>query len=229
MTDPIEAHSSKRVVPFYSRWHFWLTALATLATLYGGWRWMVTPHVNPHPQKKVVVRGVFPYERGWELKALMNFYTHNPYCQTTARVFLIFPMAQVSRAQRVDIAVTREGANRYSLIYYQDHFLPGWCEWRFGGSSPVILVDGQSVGGGGFGDDRRNYHQVNYECHYIEYDLPRVKEKHIVCGDDSEQPHQHDPERTDKESNFVWKNKVLYTHLVSPGHSETIWKEGEEE
>jgi hypothetical protein len=232
MTDPIEAHSPKRVVPFYRRWHFWLTALAMLATLYGGWRWMVTPHVNPHPQMKVVVRGVFPYERGWELRIRRDFSTRNRLCEITARAFLIFPMANVARETSIEIPVVREGDdNRYTFTYYEDHFVPGLCEWAGRFTSFGIFQDGKNLQGGAILGLNRQYNQITYECHFIDTEVRSIQgiqvQRGVVCSGNVDR--SFDPSRADNEVNFTWMNKVLYTRIVSPGHSETIWKEGDEE
>lgn len=232
MTDPIQAHSSKRIVPFYRRWYFWLTALATLATLYGGWRWMVTPHVNPHPQKKVVVRGVFPYERGWELRIRRDFSTRNSLCDVTARVFLIFPMADVARETWIEIPVIREGDNRYTFTYYEDHFVPGLCEWAGRFTSFGIFQNGKNLQGGAILGLNRQYNQITYECHWSDRLVPGVsksaRERRLACSNELGRTNRFDPELAHNDVNFIFIPKVRYDYYDTNGRIQSTWKEGDE-
>lgn len=210
-----------------------LGLVTLLAVLYGGYRWAVTPHVNPNPTKKVVVHGQFPYDRGWDLQIKTSFYTKNPRCDVTARAFLIFRMADVSREAWVEIPVAREGGNSYSFTYYEDYFQPGFCEWdqRFVYSHLFQDKEWQHGNSAILGLNRQ-YNQINYECHYLDKLTPgmgkNTREKSVVCGDDNEKPHNFNLRRTDNEVNFAWKSKVLYEYYGSDGHRELTWKEGEE-
>lgn len=51
---------------------------------------LTRPTDNPQPQKKIVVRGSFPYDRGWDLRIEASYYSKNPTCKQTARAFFIF-------------------------------------------------------------------------------------------------------------------------------------------
>lgn len=189
---------------------------------------MTAPHVNPHPQKKVVVHGLFPYDRGWDLKINSGFYARNERCRHTARAFGIFPAANVAPEVSVEIPVTREGGNRFSFTYYEDYFEPGYCEWTQRFVSTRKFMDGKwEHGNDAILGLNRQFNQINYQCHYVEVDFlsPPRKERSVVCGVDPERPNQWASRIADNEVNFTWQKRVLYTHILSPGKSETVWKD----
>ena len=84
-----------------TRWimrHKLLTLRCALVVAAAMLHYLVTrPVDNPQPQKKQIVQGSFPYEKGWELRIEASYYKvlHNPTCRQTAR-FLHFPQAEVS-------------------------------------------------------------------------------------------------------------------------------------
>jgi hypothetical protein len=209
-----------------------LCAFGLVLALQFAWQRTMTPHVNPHPQKRVVVHGVFPYDRGWDLKITSSFYAQNERCKRTAKVFGIFPVADVARETSVEIPVTREEGDGFSFTYYEDYFEPGFCQWTQRFVSTRKFIDGNwQQGSDAIIGLNRQFNQINYQCHYVEIDFlpPRRKERSVVCGVDPEKPDRRAPQLTDNEVNFVWQKRVLYTHILSPGHSETFWKDDDKQ
>jgi len=224
---------SPRRVRRSRRW-LWLGLVGVLvvSAVYAGYRWAVMPRLNPHPVKKVVVRGVFPFDRGWDLQPRMSFYTRNANCKKTARIFFIYPVADVAREEWVDIPLVRKGGNRYIFTYYEDHFLPGQCDWELRFVYTHLFQDGQwAHGSDAIMGLNRQFNEINYECHYMNVLTPGrgkdAREIHIVCGGDKDKPHRLNPQLTGNEVNFIWKSKILYDYYATDGRIESTWKEGE--
>ena len=216
------------------RWRKRITLLALLlglAAWYGAWRWMVTPRVNGQPQKKVVVRGVFPYDRGWDLQIQTSFYTRNPECKRTARAFGIIPMAEVAREAWADIPVTREGGNHYSFVYYEDYFAPGHCDWRLRYVYSHLFQDGKWEQGSSalMGLNRQN-NQLSYDCHYKDSLNPGMgrdaREINLVCSNYGQPNNGFDPRIADNEVNFIFNPKTLYSYYSPSGEIKSKWIEG---
>ena len=210
-----------------------LVVVATLITLYGGYRWTVTPHINPNPTKKVVVRGQFPYDRGWDLQIKTSFYTKNPQCDVMARAFLLFPMAQVAREVWADIPVIRESGNRFSFTYYEDYFLSGYCLWEQRFVYSRKYLDGEwERGNTAIPGLNSQYNQINYECTYMDVLVPGLgrdaREKSVGCDDNLGRNHRFDSRIEGNELNFVFNSKILYEYYDAAGNRKTTWKEGSE-
>lgn len=207
---------------------FWFGLLAMVALIIFGYRWVMSPVVNASPTKKVVVRGVFPYDRGWDLRIRTSFYTTNPTCKVTARAFFIFPMADVSREVSVDIPVNREGGNQYSFTYYEDHLQPGFCEWKQGFVFSQLFQDGKwRAGNSAILGLNGRFNLITYDCHYINLMTPGLgkdaRERSIVCGEHKEMPNRHEPKIAGNEVNFVWRNETLFQRLSVSGKREMVW------
>lgn len=98
--------------------HWVMVTIAGLGVLLLGHRWLMAPCVNPNPVKKVVMRGEFPFDRGWELRIQQSFYTRNPLCKRMARVFFIIPQAEASgEVWAPSIVPPRLTGNRYEASY----------------------------------------------------------------------------------------------------------------
>lgn len=210
-----------------------LVVLATLITLYGSYRWTVTPHINPNPTKKVVVRGQFPYDRGWDLQIKTSFYTKNPQCDVMARAFSLFPMAQVAREVWADIPVIREGGNRYSFIYYEDYFLPGYCLWEQRFVYSRKYLDGEwEHGNTAISGLNSQHNQVNVECTREDNLVPgrgiEVRRKVVVCFDHLGRNNRFHPQIEGKELNFLVNPKNRYEYYDAAGNRTFTWKEGSE-
>lgn len=207
---------------------YWLGPLVIVALIILGHRWVMAPIVNTNPTKKVVVRGVFPYDRAWDLRIKTSFYTENPTCKVTARAFFLFPMADVSREVWVDIPLIREGGNRYSFTYYEDHVQTGFCNWKQRFVYSQLFQDGKWQSGASaiLGLNGR-YNKINYDCHYIDLMTPGLgkgtREKRVVCGEHKEMPSRHDLQIVDNEVNFIWRNVTLFDRFSSSGKREMVW------
>ena len=123
-----------------------LIAVGVLAAgLLAAQHWQVRPHVNPNPVKRVVVRGVFPYAQGWELRMWQHFYSNNPECKYTGRAFFIFPTAEVPRTADIAVPLKRIDDQRYEAEYFEDYYMPGHCEWGGGALLAEVTTDGSPV------------------------------------------------------------------------------------
>lgn len=107
--------------------HKLLSLLGGFLLLWGAHYLITHPMDNPQPQKKVAVQGVFPYDRGLELRIEASYYSSNPICRETARAFFIFPQAEVSREAWRQIPLVREDGNRYRFDFYEDAIHPGFA------------------------------------------------------------------------------------------------------
>jgi hypothetical protein len=219
-----------------SRWRkptFWLIVLAILALLtFAVQHWMFTPLINPNPQQKVVVRGTFPYDQGWDLKITTSFYSSNPECKVAARAFFLFKAADVSRKVFVDIPVTREGGNRYSFTYYEDYFTPGYCKWKQGFIGSEQLVKGRWWSGRSInGLNQGKYNVINYECSWMSMLLPGIsetaREMMFNCFDHLGKNNRRDPLVKDNQLNFNFNPKILYQYYDTHGRIESKWVEKE--
>ena len=209
---------------------FWVGPVGLLLTIYGAYRWTVTPHVNADPKKKVIVHGVFPFDRGWDLQIKTSFYTKNPKCDKTARAFGIFPISEVSRETWLEIPVVREEGNRYTFTYYEDYFEPGYCEWEERFVYTHLFKEGKwESGNKAILGLNRQYNQINYECYYQDRLVPgrgkEAREKIVTCFDNLGRDNRLDSNRTDNEVNFVWNSRILYEFYDSTGRIDSIWKE----
>jgi hypothetical protein len=214
---------------------FWIIGLVLLAAgTFAVQHWMFTPVINPNPQQKVVVRGSFPYDQGWDLKITTSFYSSNPDCKVAARAFFLFKAADVSREVFVDIPVTREGDNRYSFTYYEDYFAPGHCKWkqRFIGSEQ--LVKGRWWGGSNINGLNIGEHNViNYECSWGSRLRPGIsktaREMMFNCFDHLGKYNRRDPLVKDNELNFNFNPMINYDYYDTNGRIQRKWVEGEQE
>lgn len=229
--------NSASLASIYGLWRkplFWLISLALLAVgIFAVRHWMYTPHINPHPQEKVVVRGSFPYDQGWDLKINTSFYSSNPECQVAARAFFFFKAADVSRKVFADIPVTREGGNRYSFIFYEDYFAPGHCQWKQGFVGSKQWVKGQWWGGENInGLNQGKYNVINYECSWGSRLRPGVsktaREMMFNCFDHSGKNNRRDPLVKDNELNFNFNPLINYDYYDANGRMQRKWIEGEQ-
>jgi hypothetical protein len=107
----------------------WVLLAAIVCVLYG-YSWLMTPSTNPNPREKILIRGVFPFDQGLELKFQEGYHTRNPICEYTARVFFFFPQAKVSREIGLPlISVRRIADTKYETEIFRDRLSPGFCDW----------------------------------------------------------------------------------------------------
>lgn len=210
-----------------------LGLLLTMIVLYVGYRWMVTPRINPHPTKKVVVHGLFPFDRSWDMQIKTSYYTKNPQCEVTAKAFLLFPMAQVAQEMWVDIPVIREGGNRYSFTYYEDYFLPGYCMWEQRFVYSRKFLDGEwEHGNTAISGLNSQNNQINYECTLEDNLVPgrgsEARRKVVVCFDHLGRNNRFHPQIEGKELNFLVNPKIRYEYYDAAGNRTFTWKEGNE-
>jgi hypothetical protein len=117
------------------RRHWVITTIIILGLLFVGYRWLMSPHINPDPKQKILIRGQFPFSQGLDLKLHVTYQSRNPICKQTVRVFWIIPATstKVDRLSALYLPTRREGEDRYSAEVMLDHFFPGLCDWQYGG------------------------------------------------------------------------------------------------
>ena len=184
-----------------------LVAIFLLAALA---HYLVTrPMDNPKPQKRLLVQGSFPYDRGWDLKIEASYYSRNPTCKQTARAFFLFPQSEVSREAWRTVPVVRQQGNRYRFEFFEDAVLQGFCDWQLRFLNYSIFHDGREIQGEailGFPsrDDRIRYDCKSVSSTYFKApDRTPVIETGVVCRDRDR--HQKDPARSDYQIDFVWE------------------------
>jgi hypothetical protein len=187
-----------------------LIAFAAIFLLAALVHYLVTrPTDNPQPQKKIMVRGSFPYQRGWDLRIEASYYSKNPTCKQTARAFLIFPQAEVSREAWRTIPVIREGDSRYRFEFFEDAVSPGFCEWSLRFVNYRIYSAGKEVQGGAILGFPGRFNVIRYGCSNITstfYRSPNrtpITETGVACyeGDN----HWKDPSQSDAFIDFIWE------------------------
>lgn len=159
------------------------------------------PVDNPQPQKKLLVQGGFPYDKGWDLRIETSYYSRNPTCRQTARAFFIFPQAEVSREAWRTVPVVREDGNHYRFEFFEDAMLPGFCDWQLQFAFYRIYKEGESVQGGAILGFPNRYNVIRYGCESVSM----RNLSGIACyeGDN----HWKDPARTDHQIDFIWEEK----------------------
>jgi hypothetical protein len=187
-----------------------LLTLASLFVLAGLVHYLVTrPVDNPQPQRKQIVQGSFPYDKGWELRIEASYYSNNPTCKQTARAFFFFPQAEVSREAWRTIPVVREDGNRYRFEFYEDAIQPGFCDWKLQFVYYRVFSNGEKVQGGAILGFPGSYNVIRYGCvnikrtYYKAPDRTPVDEVGVACLERDN--HWKDAARTDNQIDFVWE------------------------
>jgi hypothetical protein len=115
-----------------------LGIFAALVIAFHAYQWWITPRLNENPSKVFEISGAFPFDQGLDLTLTAYYSTNSIPCRQMARVFLIFPAAEVNREIRVHLPITRVGQNRYTTKVALDHYAGGACEWAWAGMSYKI-------------------------------------------------------------------------------------------
>ena len=195
------------------RRHWVVTLILLFGLVFVCFNWLMTPTVNPNPIKKVVIRGQFPFERGWDLRISQSFYARNSLCNRTARVFFFIPQAEVSREKALPFIVPKrlEGSH-YEVEYYQDYFLPGFCDWTERFVFYSILQNGQiKTGGAALLGFPNLYNRINYSCfiYTVPVNTPAKYESGLVCSAGiNRRNSSFDPSLPYGEVNFFWKEQA---------------------
>lgn len=156
------------------------------------------PEDNPQAQQRRLVQGSFPYDRGWDLRIEVSYYTHDPACRRTTRAFGIFRQAEVTRQAWRTIPVVREGGNRYHFEFYDDAVLPGNCDWRLQFVFYRIYKDGQRIQGGAILGFPGRFNVIRYGCANV-----RGETERFACLQDDNR--RNDPARTDFQIDYIWE------------------------
>ena len=184
------------------RYRIALAILVFAISLFYGYFWLLSPSVNPNPHKKVVLRGAFPFNRGWDLRIQQSYFAQNPTCNQVARVFFLIPQADVSRERMLPlISVSQLPGFRYEVEYFEDHFLPGFCNWQANFTYYRIYANSNIVQGGAMLGLPNMYNRIDYDCRDIQ--MPKTRELVMTCHEGNNR--SLDPSRKDNEVNFFWK------------------------
>jgi hypothetical protein len=179
----------------------WLILGAVVCSLYG-YSWLMSPRINPYPVKKLTIRGVFPFDQDLELRYAQSFYTRNPMCKYTARVFFIVPQAKVSREIRLPmIPVRRTDKNSYEVELFRDTLSPGFCEWTPDFIDFLIFSKGQVVTTAALLGFPKVVNSLEFNCAY-----PRkyaVAKTILVCLQDGRGA--RGPKSDEATVNYLWK------------------------
>jgi hypothetical protein len=183
-----------------------LVGLAIVGFVLYGWTWLTGPKINSAPSRKVVIRGVFPFEQGLELRFRQGFHTRSPLCAYTARAFLLFSQAVVSREVVLPpMPVKRVSANRYEFEYFVDYLSPGICDWALRFVHFSISSDGRNVGGAALLGFPEVVNSIEFACFYPSKKT-EVASATLVCLQQSRGT--HDSKADEAKVNFFWKENT---------------------
>jgi hypothetical protein len=189
-----------------------LLTFAITFLLAAAFHYLVTrPVDNPQPQKKLLVQGSFPYDKGLELRIDATYYSESVSCRQTARAFFIFPQAEVAHEAWRNVPVVREGGNRYRFEFYPDAVLPGFCDWRLQFVFYRIYKDGKNVQGGAILGFPGRFNVIRYGCsnltstYFRSPDRTPIIETGVTCYEGDS--HWKDSAKTDHQIDFVWEEK----------------------
>lgn len=152
---------------------------------------------NPAPKQRRLVQGSFPYDRGWDLRIEVSYYTHDPACRRTARAFGVFKQAEVTRQAWRTIPVVRDGGSRYHFEFFDDAVLPGSCDWRLQFAFYRILKDGERIQGGAILGFPGRFNVIQSRCKSSVLGRPNG----VVCLDSG----RNEPARNDYQIDFIWE------------------------
>lgn len=184
--------------------HKLLVAIGVFVSLGFAHYLLTRPTDNPQPQKKIVVRGSFPYDRRWDLRIETSYYSKNPTCRQTARAFFIFPQAEVSREAWRTIPVIQEGGDRYRFEFYEDALYPGFCEWTLRFVNYRIDSERKEIQGGAMLGFPSTFNTIRYSCSGVK--MPRTNEIKVACYEGND--HWQDASRQDSLVNFIWEENT---------------------
>ena len=197
-----------RAIAWPRRYKVVVTVFAVIVSAFCGYRWLMTPTINPNPTMRVVMRGRFPFDKGWELRIARSFHTQNSLCKRTARVFFFIPQAEVSREKSLPFIVpTRLDGSRYEVEYYEDYFLPGFCDWTPGFASYYILQREEILNGAALLGFPHRLNKMNFSCFMwtVPVRTPNKIESRLVCSEGLDQKNSSfDPSSPYGEVNFTW-------------------------
>lgn len=149
----------------------WLwAALALIVCAVYGYAWLMHPKINPNPVEKITIRGVFPFDKGVELRYQQGYYTRNPLCSYMARAFFIFPQARVSREMSLPvIPVKRTSENSYEAEFFMDQVSPGFCEWTLRFVHFLVFYEGQLAGTSALLGFPTVVNSIKFNCAFSKY------------------------------------------------------------
>ena len=111
------------------RRHPWMSAFFVfVVTWYSFWWFFRTPIRNPFPNEPFVIKGRFPFEKGYELVFIINVVGKADWHQWLCggRV----AEKAVCRAGRTVLKPTKVDGNHYEITLYSDYFLSGPQKWE---------------------------------------------------------------------------------------------------
>lgn len=148
----------------------------------------MTPKVNPHPTKKVRIRGKFPFDENITLKLVANYQNGNPKCDTVYRTFG-FVATTIPKNYDINITTFSQEGNDYNAILYKDYFVSAKCNWQLMSISALVESKNKQiiVNGGttlvGYVDKNIPNQKITANCYqYLGYRHNNIKDqKYIEC------------------------------------------------
>ncbi|MEY3201942.1 MAG: hypothetical protein RIR70_1492, partial [Pseudomonadota bacterium] len=160
--------------------HWFISGFLAFIAVYAVVLELSKPRINPNPQRKIVMSGVFPYDRGFELKLDISFSTENPDCKETLLTLGLFPAATVRQTWETEVPVKKVGENRYAAELAFDHVLPGRCQWTYAGMAyNISSKEYPSESNRGLGPIPQLVKAAHMNCELL--GDPAVKRQHPAC------------------------------------------------
>lgn len=177
--------------------------LGAIGLLIYAHSWLMRPKVNPHPAESTTIRGAFPFDRGLELRFQQSFYARNPLCKYTAKMFLVFPQARVSREVLLpSIPVTNLGGGNYEVKLFHDYFSAGFCDWSLRFILFRVFSEGRMVDGAALLGFPNVVNSLEFKCRYRKIGRADAVPR-LVCLQNGNGVSR--PNANDGEVNFIWK------------------------
>ena len=197
------------------RRHWVVTLILVLGLVYFGYQWLMSPHINSDPKRKILIRGQFPFSQGLDLRLHVTYQSRNPICKQTVRVFWIIPATstKVDSLSAFYIPIRHESEDRYSAEVIVDHFLPGFCDWQYGGmaygfAGGKIGPSASSVTSSMGGPFPVRKKTLTYVCGYQVVSNSRTvgptSTTYVTC-DFPVMTEDTSPTGSNAELNFIWK------------------------
>lgn len=184
--------------------HPFLTIILVGVVLYQPYSWLMGPSLNSQPTQKIVIRGSFPFSKGFDLVLDASYTSKNPTCRQMARTLLIFPAAEVNRNIDVPVPVQREGEDRYRAEVVLDYVSPGFCEWKFSGMGYRVTGNKQSdTGVSGLGDIPHRANNAEMVCRYRQV----LKFDRLIVACDRKIKPNDDSLKGETRFDFIWEGE----------------------
>lgn len=113
--------------------------------------WVFTPRLNPNPQDPITIRGVFPFDKGYDLVFDQGARTTAPWASVVCGGFGLTRgwKGFACRGGYETFLPKKIDCCHYEITLYRDHYLPGIAGWENNGFGFNSAVQGKPLIGGG--------------------------------------------------------------------------------